>query len=46
MRSTCGRLVEAVARTLGKLADRIVPDAQTGPARADLRGGSKMLTAD
>ena len=39
-------LVEAVARTLGKLADRVVPDALASPERADLGGGSKMLTAD
>jgi uncharacterized lipoprotein YmbA len=39
-------LVDAIARTLGKLADSIVLDAQTSPARADLRGGPKMLTAD
>jgi uncharacterized lipoprotein YmbA len=43
---TDASLVEAVARTLGKLADSIVPDAEASPARADLRGGSKVLTAD
>jgi uncharacterized lipoprotein YmbA len=44
--ATDASLVEAVARTLGKLADSIVPDAEGSPGRADLRGGSKMLTAD
>jgi len=33
-------LVEAVARTLGKLADGIVSEAQASPERADLRGSS------
>jgi uncharacterized lipoprotein YmbA len=42
---TDASLVEAVARTLGKLADRIVPDAEGRPERAGLRDGSKMLTA-
>jgi uncharacterized lipoprotein YmbA len=44
--ATDASLVEAVARALGKLADSIVPDAQTSPERADLRGGPTMLTAD
>jgi uncharacterized lipoprotein YmbA len=44
--ATDASLVEAVARALGKLADSIVPDAEGSPGRADLRGGSKMLTAD
>jgi uncharacterized lipoprotein YmbA len=44
--ATDANLVEAVARSLAKLADRIVPDARASPGRADLRGGSKMLTAD
>jgi uncharacterized lipoprotein YmbA len=39
-------LVEAVARTLDQLADSIVPDAQASAERADLRDGSKELTAD
>jgi uncharacterized lipoprotein YmbA len=39
-------LVEAIARTLGKLADSIVSDAQASPERADVRGTSKTLTAD
>jgi uncharacterized lipoprotein YmbA len=39
-------LVESVARTLGKLADRVVHDVQTRPERTDLRGGSKIATAD
>jgi uncharacterized lipoprotein YmbA len=43
---TDATLVESVGRTLGKLADRIVADAQASPARADPRGGSKMLSAD
>jgi uncharacterized lipoprotein YmbA len=33
-------LVEAVARTLGKLADSIIADIEASPARADLDGGS------
>jgi len=41
---TDGSLVEAVTRTLGKLADRIVRDALANPERAD-SSGSKM-TAD
>jgi len=39
-------LVEAVARTLGKLADRIVRDATAIPEHAELRGDSKQLAAD
>jgi uncharacterized lipoprotein YmbA len=39
-------LVEAVAGTLGKLADSIVPDVRARPGRADLSGGLKPLTAD
>jgi uncharacterized lipoprotein YmbA len=39
-------LVAAVARTLGKLADRIVRDAPASPEHADLRGDSKKLAAD
>jgi uncharacterized lipoprotein YmbA len=38
--------VEAVARTLGKLADSIVRDAHASFERADLRSDSKTLTAD
>jgi cholesterol transport system auxiliary component len=43
---TDASLVEAVARTLGKLADRIVPDAQAKAERADARRGSKVLSAE
>jgi hypothetical protein len=32
-------LVDAVARTLGKLADSIVPDAEASCERAELRAG-------
>ena len=39
-------LVEAVARTLGTLADRIVRDAPASPEHADLRGDPKKLAAD
>jgi uncharacterized lipoprotein YmbA len=39
-------LVDAIARTLGKLTDSIVPDTQASPEHADRRGDSKMLTAD
>jgi uncharacterized lipoprotein YmbA len=42
---TDASLVEAVARTLGKLADSIVPDAEVGMKRAGLRDGPHMLTA-
>jgi hypothetical protein len=38
--------VESVARTLDKLADRIVRDAQASSERSDLRSDSKTLTAD
>ena len=43
---TDASLVEAVARALGKLADRIVPDAQANAERADARRGSKVLSAE
>jgi len=43
---TDSRLADAVARTLGKLADRVVPDLQASSERADLRGGSKLPTED
>jgi hypothetical protein len=37
---TDASLVEAVASTVGKLADGIVPGAQANPGRVELRGGS------
>jgi uncharacterized lipoprotein YmbA len=43
---TDASLVEAAGRTLGKLADSIVSDAQASPGRAELNGGSKISTAD
>jgi uncharacterized lipoprotein YmbA len=43
---TDASLVEAVARTLGKLADSIVLDAQASPTRAELRAGPSALKAD
>ena len=35
-----------VARTLSKLTDRIVKDAEASPERAGLGGGPKSFTAD
>jgi uncharacterized lipoprotein YmbA len=43
---TDASLVEAVARTLGELADSIVQDAHASYERADPRSASKTLTAD
>jgi hypothetical protein len=37
---TDASLVEAVVRTLGKLADSIVSDAEARPEQAELRAGS------